>query len=294
MAMFELSPPPSETKIWQADFYKSNATFSIAAAIVTPDSPWRLLICDRRGNLVIEAHCPQKTATVAWLTGQLMPLIAANPPHLIQCFRPQSLGLIQAAVQTWGIPVEATRRTPALKRLLSQNQPPVFNGNGALALEPAPPQPLPEAIWGEKWRFGSVLAGDLADFWGDRPIPYRGLPDFLLPIHLGLASTVVIPGMVIYGGRQSLRLAQWLAENKPFALNFIANEPGLSGGVILEADLSDRWILATFQDAEVAQAAQTFQEQKKRCQGLHFLLVQPDDSGVTESGFWLLQDELVP
>jgi hypothetical protein len=61
----------------------------------------------------------------------------------------------------------------------------------------------------------------------------------------------------------------------------------------LEADLCDRWILATFQDPEVAQAAQTFQERKQLNKGLHFLLVQPDDSGVTDSGFWLLQDEPV-
>lgn len=282
--MFDLSPKADKT-IWQADFYKSNRSFT------SPESQWQLLICDRDGNIVIETHCPQKEATVAWLIAQLTPLIAETKPDLIQCFRPQSLGLIQAAVQPWGIPVEATRRTPTLKRLLSQNTPPSpLNGNGALALEQAPPQALPEAIWGERWRFGSISAGDLTDFWSDRPIPYRDLPDFLLPINLGLASTVVIPGMVIYGGRQSMRLASWLADSKPFSLNFIANEPGLSGGIILEAGLSDRWILATFQDPEVAQAAQTFQERKKGCKDLHFLLVQPDDSGVTESGFWLLQD----
>lgn len=274
--------------IWQADFYRDHSV------LMPQDSRWRLLICDRDGNLIFEAHCPQKDATLAWLTLQLKPLIAAQVPDLIQCFRPQSLGLIQAAVQPWGVPVEATRHTPALKRLLTQTQVSgTLNGKDPLALDSAPPQPLPEAIWGEQWRFGSIPAGDFVDFWRDRPIPHRELPDFLLPINLGLASTVIIPGMVIYGGRQSMRLAGWLSENKPFALNFIANEPGLSGGMVLEADLCDRWILATFQDADVAQSAQTFQERKQLCKGLHFLLVQPDDSGVTESGFWLLQDEQV-
>ena len=158
----------------------------------------------------------------------------------------------------------------------------------------APPQPLPESLWGEEWRFGSIQSADIVEFWGDRPIPYLSLPDALLPINLGLASTVVIPGVIIYGGRQSMRLAGWLAEIKPYSLNFIANQPSLSGGLVLEADLATRWILATFQDEEVASAAQTFEQRKSLSKGLHFLLVQPDDSGMTESGFWLLQRESNP
>jgi hypothetical protein len=51
----------------------------------------------------------------------------------------------------------------------------------------------------------------------------------------------------------------------------------------------DRWILVTFEDAEVAQAAQVYEQRKQQSQGLHFLLVQPDDSGITYTGFWLLQ-----
>ncbi|HEY9750428.1 MAG TPA: Tab2 family RNA-binding protein, partial [Allocoleopsis sp.] len=51
----------------------------------------------------------------------------------------------------------------------------------------------------------------------------------------------------------------------------------------------DRWVLATFEDAEVRAAAQAYEQRKQAAQGLHFLLVQPDDSGMTYSGFWLLQ-----
>ncbi len=47
--------------------------------------------------------------------------------------------------------------------------------------------------------------------------------------------------------------------------------------LILEASLADRWILATFADEKVSAA------------GLYFLLVQPDDSGMTYTGLWLLQ-----
>lgn len=56
------------------------------------------------------------------------------------------------------------------------------------------------------------------------------------------------------------------------------------------AKIGDRWVMATFEDSEMAAAAQTYQQRKQLIKGLNFLLVQPDDSGMTYSGFWLLQD----
>lgn len=72
------------------------------------------------------------------------------------------------------------------------------------------------------------------------------------------------------------------------ALNYVAGTPG---GLVLEAGLVDRWIVATFEDEEVVAAAQTYEQRKKLSKGLHFLLVQPDDSGMTYSGFWLLRED---
>ncbi|NER29619.1 MAG: DUF1092 family protein, partial [Symploca sp. SIO1C4] len=62
-----------------------------------------------------------------------------------------------------------------------------------------------------------------------------------------------------------------------------------SDGLILDAGLVDRWVVATFDDREVAAAALVYQQRQQLSKGLHFLLVQPDDSGMTYSGFWLLQ-----
>jgi len=59
---------------------------------------------------------------------------------------------------------------------------------------------------------------------------------------------------------------------------------------VLESGLVDRWILATFTDAEVTTAGKLYQQRKRLSHGLHFLVVQPDKSGMTYSGFWLLQD----
>ena len=124
--------------------------------------------------------------------------------------------------------------------------------------------------------------------FSDRPIPILHMPEFLLPINLGLASTLPVPGVVIYGGRQSMRLARWLQQADPVALNYVAGAPD---GLVLEAGLVDRWIVATFEDQEVAFSGKVYEQRKQQSRGLHFLLVQPDDSGITDSGFWLLCEE---
>ncbi len=108
------------------------------------------------------------------------------------------------------------------------------------------------------------------------------------PLNLGLASTLAVPGVVIYGGRRSLPLARWLKEARPVALSYIAGAPD---GLVLEASLVDRWIVATFEDSEVTAAAKIYEQRKQQSNGLHFLLVQPDDSGMTYTGFWLLKAE---
>lgn len=85
-----------------------------------------------------------------------------------------------------------------------------------------------------------------------------------------------------------MRLAQWLKESQPVSLNYNAGAPD---GLVLEAGLVDKWVLVTFTDEEVTVAGKLYQERKQLSRGLHFLLVQPDDSGMTYSGLWLLQDE---
>lgn len=274
--------------IWQADFYRRPLRDAIGEVL------WELLICNETGTFKYEALCPQSQVNANWLVSQLQLAAKKQPPDLIQVFRPQSLSLIELSGQRLGISVEATRRTFALKQWLqerSRQYPSMDNYTGEpynpLALDKPPPTPLPENLWGEQWRFATLPAGDVEEAFAQRPIPILNMPEFLLPINLGLASTVPLPGVVIDGGRQSMRLARWLQNTRPLALNYIAGEPG---GLILEAKLIDRWIVATFEDEEVAAAAQAYEQRKQLSKGLHFLLVQPDNSGMTYSGFWLLSD----
>lgn len=273
-------------RIWQADFYRRPLRDETGKPL------WELLICDSAQTFQFSALCRQSEANSNWLAAQFQQVPNQKLPDTIQVFRPQSLSLIEAAGKVLGVKVEATRRTAALKTLLQQRAQeysslPNYTNEAyrPIDLETPPPIPLPENLWGDTWRFASLPAGDILEAIQGRPIPILEMPELLLPLNLGLASTVPVPGVVIDGGRQSMRLARWIQEAKPFALNYIAGAPD---GLILEAGLADRWVVATFEDSEVKVAAETYQKRKQSSKGLHFLLVQPDDSGMTYTGFWLL------
>jgi hypothetical protein len=148
-----------------------------------------------------------------------------------------------------------------------------------------PPQPLSENLWGDDWQFAVIGAADLPDLYHDRMIPIVQVDADRAPLKLGLASDLPIPGVVINGGRRSRQLAQWLQQVQPVLLQAIVGEPD---GLILFAGPIERWILTTWADEDVRQAGLVFEARKQRAKGLHFLLVQPDDSGMTYSGFWLL------
>lgn len=260
--------------IWEADFYRSPQQDGKGEVL------WELLICNSTRSFEYVATCPQSQVNSNWLTEQLQLAGKEKLPDVIQVFRPQCLNLIAVAGSNLGIHIQATRRTLTLKKWLQEKQYSLF-------IEQPPPTPLPENLWGEKWQFVSIYAGDIVDEFTERPIPVVEIPEFLKPINLGLASTIPIPGVIIYGGRRSMSLVRWLQSAIPVSLNYISGEPD---GLILEAGLADRWILATFADQEFADAARVYEQRKQVSKGLHFLLVQPDDSGMTYSGFWLLAE----
>ena len=274
-------------QVWEVDFYRRPLNDRDGRPL------WELVICEPSGNLLHTAYCSQSQANGNWLVDQLQELQQHHPlPDRICVFRPQTFQLLEAGSQRLHLTIEPTRRTPGLKTILQDKArlyPTLPNYNGQayepLALDRPPPVPLPENLWGDRWRFASLPAASLIDSFRDRPIPVLDMPEALFPLKLGLASTIPVPGVVIDGGRQSLRLVRWLQEVHPVELNYIAGEPD---GLILEAGLIDRWILATFSDPEVTASARQFTQRKQASKGLHFLLVQPDDSGMTFTGFWLL------
>ena len=274
-------------KVWQADLFHFSSS-------PQTENQWLLLICDNVGTVIYEAKCPQSEVNAEWLTVQLQQAIENTVPSKIQIFRPQITGLFTIATERLHITLETTRRTTAIKQKLHQyiqQNSSVVSTNSYLGIDRPPPQNLPKNIWGENWNFVSISSGEIIDFTDNRPIPFCDLPEDLLNIKSTLDTTTKIPGIVIYGGKKTLTLARWLVEEKPVALNYIPTEIGKSGGLVLESGLVERWIIATFESETVAIAAKAYEQAKQQSQGLHFLLLQPDDSGMTYTGFWLLKDE---
>jgi len=275
--------------IWELDFYRRPLQDADGNPL------WELVICDRSPANPFIAYCPQSQVSADWLQNQLHQRAAetAGLPTEIWVFRPQSLNLLETAAQSLDIRIIPTRRTPSLKSVLqaqARRYPtqPGYTGQSdqLVQVEKLPPVPIPEEFQGMELGFTHLPAAELVEAFSDRPIPVLDLPADLLPLHLGLASSVAIAGVVLTPGKQSRRLATWLQEIRPVSLHYRAGDPD---GLILEAGLCDRWIITTVADPQATQAGHRFEQLKHLAKGLHFLLVQPDHSGMTYSGFWLLQ-----
>ena len=274
---------------WQLDFYRRPLKDSENNVL------WELLLCTPDIDFSYADTCPQAEANAMWLRQQLKRAIhrAGYRPQALQVFRPQTQTLAEVACRELDIPVVPRRDLPTLKQWLRQRTAwysnlTTYTGEAytPFAIERPAPIPLPDNLWGETWRFAGLSNADLLRFQYE-VIPVRSVPHELLPLEIGLSSTVLIPGVVIDGGRRAMGLAQWLDSTRPAFLKYMAGQPD---GLILEAGLSDRFVLTTFDDADVRGAANAFEQRKVTAQGLHFLLIRPDDSGMTYSGLWLLQE----
>ena len=269
--------------IWQVDFYYHPSQ-------IGEDKQWLLAICNRAtsNGLIYKAECDSTEANAAWLEQQILLAAKGKLPDKIQIFRPQALGLISVAAEKLNIAVEATRNTDTLKQVLTKiySDRPNYN---PIALEKPPPQALPEDLWGDEWQIANIAAGQIVDLFSDRPIPICSIPEEFYPINLGLASDLYIPGVVVYGGRRSMQLASWIERQTPASIDYIPTEVGKSGGFILETGLVDRWVFNTFESPQAAEIARNYEQKKQACQRLHFLLIQPDDSEMTTTAFWLLK-----
>jgi hypothetical protein len=276
-------------KIWQADFYHHSSSSE-------NERQWELVICSSNTDLNIHprkpiytAQCLSVDAHADWLKQQILQAAAGKLPDKIQVFRPQSLGLISVAADKLGIKVEATRNTPALKQILREKyQQPNYN---PILLEKSPPQALPENLWGDQWQIANIAAGQIIDLFSDRPIPIKSIPQEFYPINLNLASDLFIPGVIVYGGRKSMAIARWIEQQIPAFINYIPTEIGKSGGFILETGLVERWVFNTFESEQAEGIARKYEQNKQASKGLHFLLIQPDDSGMTTTAFWLLRHD---
>lgn len=279
--------------IWQADFYYLPSKSG-------EEKLWELTICDylntgegKITDKVYAVQCYSHQANAEWLVKQIQHIAKNKLPDKIQVFRPQAFGLIDTAAKQLNITVEATRNTTTLKNILIQKYKDKYPNYNPVKLDKPVPQALPENLWGDKWQIANIKAGQIVDLFCDRPIPICQLPEYFYPINLGVASDISVPGIVVYGGKKSMQISQWIQEESPAFINYIPTEIGKSGGFILETGLVDRWIFNTFESEQAAEIARNYEQRKQEAKGLHFILIQPDDSGMTSTAFWLLKQDLV-
>lgn len=216
---------------------------------------------------------------------------APAPPDKIRFFRRQMSNMITKACEEVGIPAYASRRTLALSRWLDERLASVYpempnyqaGGNLSVLLPNPTPQPLPDALIGEKWAFVTLEAtafDDLSEWAIDFGESF--------PLALaGLAPDTPVPGLLLFSSR-ALPLAAWMSGLELAYVKYLSESKPPQ--LLLETGGSDSWILATLTTAALQQEAAQFEMVKAKAGGIHFIAVQTDPQAEEFKGFWLLAE----
>lgn len=285
------------TIIWELDFY-SRPIFDDHGK-----KRWEVLICESPTDIQSDLNalfryskfCANTEVNSVWLKEAIEEAIAQAPapPDRIRFFRRQMNNMIVKGSQEAGIDAYASRRTPALHQWIEQRMADVYpslpnyqpSTNPSVAYPPNTPQPLPDALEGEKWAFVNLEAAAFAD------MPEWAI-DFgeAFPLDLvELKPDTRIPGLIIFSSR-SRPLAAWMSGLELAFLKALPKEAIAPSRLILETGASDAWILANLSTPTLEQEGQRFEAAKQEAQGVHFLAVQSDPDAESFAGFWLMQE----
>ncbi len=281
------------TIIWELDYYSRPIVDEQGKKI------WELLVCEGATRIDCDPaslyrfaqFCPNGEVNSAWLKGALSAAIAEapNPPTKIRFFRQAMTNMITKACEELDLAVALSRHTPALNHWLAQRYATVYpqapgyqpGTNPSVVFPVTPPQPLPDALMGEKWQFVSLTTADLSTM-GEWAIAFGEA----FPLSLvDLAPDTTIPGLLIISTR-AVPLAAWMSGLELTAVT-VSSSP--SDRLLLETGVNDRWLLATLSKPALQQEAQQFETAKRAAQGLHFLAIQANPQTEVFAGFWLLQ-----
>lgn len=280
--------------IWELDFYSRPILDEQGKKI------WEILICE--SPLKIDSpldalfryvtYCPSSEVNSVRLKAALEEAIASadRPPGKICFFRQAMNNMITKACKELGIPAQLSRRTYALNHWLQQRLTEVYpqhpgfqpGATPTVSFAETPPQPLPDALRGQKWAFVTLAAEALADM-------QEWAIDFgaAFPLSLaGISSEVTIPGVVLFSSRAT-PMAAWMSG---LELAFLKVEEGATARLLLETGVNDRWTLASLSKPDLQAEARDFETAKQQAQGVHFLAVQSSPEAESFAGFWLLQE----
>lgn len=281
------------TTIWELDFYSRPVVDENQKKL------WEVLICEspldvktqsdslfRYSEFVSNAEVNSVRLREA-LERALQE--APQRPDKIRFFRRQMTNMITKACEDVGVPAYASRRTLAMAQWMDQRTQDYYpslpnyqaGGNPSVAMPPTKPQPLPDALIGERWAFVSLTAADFNDM-ADWDVGFSEA----FPLGMfGLQPDTPIPGLIIYSAR-ALPLAAWMSGLELAFLRFNASPPQL----VLETGATDAWILASLPTPELQTEGKAFEAAKQQSQKIHFVAVQDSPDSESFAGFWLMQE----
>ncbi|HEY9647893.1 MAG TPA: Tab2/Atab2 family RNA-binding protein [Chroococcidiopsis sp.] len=282
------------TIIWELDFY------SRPVLDEKQKKRWEVLICESPLDINTRADslfrytqfCANTEVNSVWLRKALEEAIAQapKPPDKIRFFRRQMANMITKACLDAGIPAFASRRTIALNQWLQQRMDEVYptlpnyqaGGNPSVAFPVSAPQPLPDALLGQKWAFVTLSASDFADM----PDWEIGFGESFPLDMLGITPETRIPGLLVFSER-ALPLAAWMSG---LEMAYLAYEVAPSSKLVLETGAGEGWIIASLSTAAMQQEAKEFEMAKRQANQVHFLAVQSGPEAEAFAGFWLMRE----
>ncbi len=282
------------TTIWEIDFYSRPILDEQGKKI------WEILVCESPTKIDTPVdslfryaeYCPSGEVNSVRLKGVLEKAIAhaARSPSKIRFFRQAMNNMINKACSDLGIPAQLSRRTYALNQWLEQRSTEVYpqhpgfqpGANPTVSFTETPPQPLPDALRGQKWAFVTLDASALNEM-NEWAIDFGEA----FPLSLvGLNFEARVPGVVIFSSR-AVPMAAWMSG---LELAFLKMDDGPPSRLLLETGVSDRWNLASLSNAGLQAEARNFEMAKQQSQGVHFLAIQTSPEAETFAGFWLLRE----
>lgn len=279
--------------IWEIDFYSRPLVDERQKKV------WELLICESPATtdrstedlFRFARYCPSDRVNSLWLAESLQAamLEAKQSPRRIRFFRRQMNNMITKACKDIGIPAAASRRTIALHQWIEDRmehfypQQPNYQAANTASVQmfSDPPQPLPEALLGEKWTFVSLVASQFDDM-NDWQIGFGEA----FPLRMvGVTPDMQVPGLILYSPR-SVPMAAWMSGLEIVAVRY---QPAPKSTLLLETGASESWILARLEGATQQEAAR-FEASKQQAKGVHFIAIQSSPDVEEFAGFWLLYE----
>ncbi len=286
------------TTIWELDFYSRPILDEHGKKV------WEVVLCESPTQIKAEPdrlfrfaeYCASTEVNSERLVQALQTAIAQapSPPSRIRFFRQAMKNMITKACNDLDLPSVLSRRTYALNQWLQQRfaeeypKHPGFQAGSNPSVSFAATtavQSLPDALIGQKWAFVSLEAGMLEemDEWAI---------DFgeAFPLSLvNLSPDAIVPGVIIFSPR-AVPMAGWMSG---LELGSLKLDTESTPRLLLETGGSDRWILASLNNAQVQTEAQNFETAKQKANGVHFLAIQTAPDTETFAGFWLLQETVL-